>query len=141
MGLFSKIKEGLKKTKSSIVGHINSVINSFTKIDEELFEELEEILVMADIGMTTAGEICDRMRAIIKERGITDPNCRNSATAASFAPLAAQVAKPPFCSAFLQAGRQRKVSSSGWSKVMERSALKSSFGAQPGVRSGQVSAY
>lgn len=74
MGLFSKIKEGLQKTKNSIVGHINSVINSFTKIDEELFEELEEILIMADIGMNTAGEICDRMRAIIKERGITDPN-------------------------------------------------------------------
>ena len=74
MGLFSKIKNGLQKTKSSIVGHINSVINSFTKIDEELFEELEEILIMADIGMTTASEICDRMRTKIKETGITDPN-------------------------------------------------------------------
>ena len=74
MGLFGKIKNGLQKTKSSIVGHINSVINSFTKIDEELFEELEEILIMADIGMTTASEICDRMRAKIKETGITDPN-------------------------------------------------------------------
>jgi len=74
LGLFSKIKAGLQKTKNSIIGHINSVINSFTKIDEELFEELEEILVMADIGMTTASEICDRMRDIIKERGITDPN-------------------------------------------------------------------
>lgn len=74
MGLFSKIKSGLQKTKTSIVGHINSVINSFTKIDEELFEELEEILIMADIGMTTASEICDRMRTKIKETGITDPN-------------------------------------------------------------------
>ena len=74
MGLFSKIKSGLEKTKNSITQHINSVINSFTKIDEELFEELEEILVMADIGMGTAGQICERLRAKIKETGITDPN-------------------------------------------------------------------
>lgn len=73
MGLFSKIKNGLQKTKNSITQHINSVINSFTKIDEELFEELEEILIMADIGMATAGEICDMLRAKIKEQGITDP--------------------------------------------------------------------
>ena len=74
MGLFSKIKEGLQKTKNSIVESVNSVINSFTKIDEELFEELEEILVMSDIGMETSTEICDRMRARIKADGITDPN-------------------------------------------------------------------
>ncbi len=74
MGLFSKIKAGLQKTKNSIVDSVNSVINSFTKIDEELFEELEEILVMSDIGMETSTAICDRMRARIKEDGITDPN-------------------------------------------------------------------
>ena len=74
MGLFSKIKAGLQKTKSSISDSITSVINSFTKIDEELFEELEEILVMSDIGMETSTAICDRMRAKIKEDGITDPN-------------------------------------------------------------------
>ena len=73
MGLFSKIKSGLQKTKNSITQHINSLINSFTKIDEELFEELEEILVMADIGMATASEICDKLRAKIKEQGVTDP--------------------------------------------------------------------
>ncbi len=74
MGLFSKIKAGLQKTKNSIVESVNSVINSFTKIDEELFEELEEILVMSDIGVETSTEICDRMRKRIKEDGITDPN-------------------------------------------------------------------
>ncbi len=73
MGFFTKIKEGLKKTRSSIADSVNSVINSFTKIDEELFEELEEILVLADIGVDTAVEICDTMRRKIKETGVTDP--------------------------------------------------------------------
>ncbi len=74
MGLFSKIKEGLKKTRSSISDGITSIINSFTKIDEELFEELEEILVMSDIGVNTATEICDSLRRKIKEQGLTDPS-------------------------------------------------------------------
>lgn len=73
MGFFSKIKEGLKKTRSSLSNGINNIINSFTKIDEELFEELEEILVMADIGVNTATEICDILRKKIKEQGIKDP--------------------------------------------------------------------
>ncbi len=73
MGLFSKIKEGLKKTKASISDGVASIINSFTKIDEELFEELEELLVMSDIGVKTSTEICDRLRETIKEKGIKDP--------------------------------------------------------------------
>ncbi len=73
MGLFSKIKQGLQKTRESLSNSVNSIINSFTKIDEELFEELEEILVMADIGITTATEICDILRKKIKEQGIKDP--------------------------------------------------------------------
>ena len=48
MGLFAKFKEGLKKTKNNIVGQIDSMIKSFTKIDEELFEELEELLIMLE---------------------------------------------------------------------------------------------
>ena len=79
MGFFSKIKEGLKKTRSSITESVNSIINSFTKIDEEFFEELEEILVMSDIGVITSTEICNRMRAKIKETGETDPNNIKSA--------------------------------------------------------------
>ncbi len=74
MGIFSKIKAGLQKTRSSISDSVNSIINSFTKIDEEFFEELEEILVLSDIGMATSTEICDKMRAKIKETGETDPN-------------------------------------------------------------------
>ena len=54
MGLFSKIKAGLQKTRNSIAQNVNSIINSFTKIDEEFFEELEEILVMSDIGVATS---------------------------------------------------------------------------------------
>ena len=74
MGFFSKIKQGLQKTRDSIANGVNSVINSFTKIDEELFEELEEILIMSDIGVATATQICDILRKKIKEQGITDPN-------------------------------------------------------------------
>lgn len=73
MNFFSKIKAGLQKTKENISGGITSIINSFTRIDEELFEELEEILVLSDVGIKTAQEICDRLRAKIKETGITDP--------------------------------------------------------------------
>ena len=79
MGLFSKIKAGLQKTRNSIAQNVNSIINSFTKIDEEFFEELEETLVMSDIGVATSTEICDRMRAKIKETGETDPNNIKSA--------------------------------------------------------------
>lgn len=73
MGLFSKIKQGLKKTRDSVIGQIDSMLKSFTKIDEELFEELEELLVMGDVGMTTAEEICDKLRKRVKETGTTDP--------------------------------------------------------------------
>lgn len=73
MGFFGKIKEGLKKTRDSIANGVNGIINSFTKIDEELFEQLEETLVMSDIGVETSVEICERLRKRIKETGITDP--------------------------------------------------------------------
>lgn len=73
MGLFSKIKDGLKKTRDSLSNAVSSVIKSFTKIDEELFEELEEILVMGDVGMVTARKITDLLRKKVKETGTTDP--------------------------------------------------------------------
>lgn len=74
MGLFSKIKQGLQKTRDSISNGVNSILNSFTKIDEELFEELEETLVISDVGVVTAEEICGQLRKKIKETGITDPS-------------------------------------------------------------------
>ena len=73
MGLFSKIKEGLKKTRDAVMGQIDSMLKSFTKIDEELFEELEELLVMGDVGVVTAEKICGELRTRVKKAGITDP--------------------------------------------------------------------
>lgn len=74
MGLFSKIKEGLRKTKESMVKKMQKVVNSFTKIDEELFEQLEEAMIMGDMGVETSVEICGKLRQLIKERGVTDPS-------------------------------------------------------------------
>ena len=73
MGFFSKISQGLKKTRDSFSSAVNSVLSSFTKIDEDLFEELEEILIMSDIGMTTSSKICDILRQKVKEDRVTDP--------------------------------------------------------------------
>lgn len=74
MGLFSKIKEGLQKTKNSIIGQVEMVINSFTKIDEEFFEQLEETLILCDIGAETSITICTNLRKKVKERGLTQPS-------------------------------------------------------------------
>lgn len=73
MGLFSKIKEGLKKTRDSVVGQIDSMLKSFTKIDENLFEELEELLVMGDVGINTSQKICEELRKKVKKEGVTNP--------------------------------------------------------------------
>ena len=73
MGIIQKIAEGLRKTKDFFLGRLQKILNSFTVIDEELFEELEETMIMSDIGVETSEEICDRLRKKIKERGITDP--------------------------------------------------------------------
>ncbi len=74
MGFFEKIRDGLKKTRENISGQITQMVNSFTKIDEELFEELEELLVMGDVGVETSTYITDQLRKKIKEKGITDPS-------------------------------------------------------------------
>lgn len=73
MGFFKKISEGLKKTRDSFMGALGGMLNSFTKIDEELFEELEEILIMSDIGAATAQKICGELRDRVKKNGVTDP--------------------------------------------------------------------
>ena len=74
MGFFSKIKDGLRKTKESMVKKMQKVVNSFTKIDEELFEQLEETMIMSDMGVETSVQICEELRKRIKEQGITDPS-------------------------------------------------------------------
>lgn len=74
MGFFEKLKNGLKKTKDSMIGRIERLLNSFTKIDEELFEELEDTLIMSDIGVNTSTKICDILRERVKRDGIKDPS-------------------------------------------------------------------
>lgn len=74
LGLFSKIKDGLKKTRDKVVNQIDTMLKTFTKIDEELFEELEELLVMGDVGVNTATKITDELRKRVKKEGVTDPN-------------------------------------------------------------------
>lgn len=73
MGFFEKLKNGLKKTKNSMMGKIERLLHSFTKIDEELFEELEETLIMCDIGVNTSVKICDTLRDRVKQEGVKDP--------------------------------------------------------------------
>ena len=73
MGFFKKISAGLKKTRDSLLNPLNSLLKSFTRIDEELFEELEEILIMADVGANTSARICEQLRKKVKETGTTDP--------------------------------------------------------------------
>lgn len=72
MGLFEKLKNGLKNTKNSLAEKLGSIFKASVKIDEDFFEELEETLITADIGAETSIEICDRLRAQVKEQGITD---------------------------------------------------------------------
>lgn len=72
MGFFDKLKRGLNKTKNAIVGKIDDIIKSFRKVDEELFEELEEALISADIGVYTTEEILDRLREIAIDKNIKD---------------------------------------------------------------------
>ncbi len=73
MGFFSKLKEGLKKTRDSVVGSIDAMLQTFTVIDDDLFEELEELLVMGDVGMETANKICGEVRIRVREKGISKP--------------------------------------------------------------------
>lgn len=73
MGFFEKIAEGIRKTRDSMMGKVNSLLNSFTKIDEDFFEELEETLIMCDIGVQTSVDICTELRKAVKEKGIKDP--------------------------------------------------------------------
>ena len=72
MGFFDKLKEGLGKTKASLDEKLNNAFSVFRKVDEELLEELEEILIMSDIGMETSVNIISRLRERIKKENIQD---------------------------------------------------------------------
>ena len=72
-GFFSRLKEGLTKTRDNIVHGIDSVFGGFSNIDEEFYEELEEILIMGDIGVKATGEILDKLRNQVRENHIKEP--------------------------------------------------------------------
>ena len=72
MGLFSKLKDSLNKTKEVISERIEDALSMFKSIDDDLFEELEEILIMADIGVETSVEIIERLKTAAKEKHIID---------------------------------------------------------------------
>lgn len=72
MGFFDKLKQGLSKTKTSFDEKINDVFSNFRKVDEELLEELEEVLIMSDVGSGTTLEIIDRLRDKIKKENINE---------------------------------------------------------------------
>ncbi len=72
MGFFDKLKNGLNKTKTSINEKINNVFSTFRKVDEELLEELEEALIMSDVGMETSEKIISELRTKIKKEKIED---------------------------------------------------------------------
>ena len=67
MGFFDKLKQGMNKTKSSFDEKINNVLKSFKKIDEDFLEELEEILIMSDIGLDTSVKIIENLRQRLKK--------------------------------------------------------------------------
>ena len=74
MGLFSKLKEGLTKTRDNIVSGIDNIFNGFSSIDDDFYEELEETLIMGDIGVRATDEIIEDLKAKVKENKIKDPN-------------------------------------------------------------------
>lgn len=76
-GFFSRLKEGLTKTRNNIVHGIDSVFNGFSNIDEDFYEELEEILIMGDIGVKATDAILERLREQVRENHIKEPSdCR-----------------------------------------------------------------
>ena len=73
MGFFEKLKAGLSKTKNAVFGRLDGLFKSFSKVDEELLEELEEILITADVGVNVTESILDSLRQKIRKEKITDP--------------------------------------------------------------------
>ncbi len=74
MGFFEKLKNGLQKTKAALFGKIDNLLKNFVRIDEDFLEELEELMIMADVGVETTEEILDALRAKIRDGRIKEPN-------------------------------------------------------------------
>ena len=72
MGFFDKLKKGMGKTKNSFDEKINNVFKSFRKVDEDFLDELEEILIMSDIGMDTSVQMINNLRNRIKKEKLQD---------------------------------------------------------------------
>ena len=72
MGFLDKLKAGLAKTKEGFLGQIKNVVKSFTRVDEDLLEELEELLICADIGVNSTEQIIDELRDRIKENRLSE---------------------------------------------------------------------
>ena len=73
MGFFDRLKQGLLKTKTAIKGKVDALFKKFARVDEDLFDELEELLISADIGVNTTEEILDELRDTVKENRIKEP--------------------------------------------------------------------
>ena len=72
MGFFDKLKSGLKKTKESFLGTVDTILAGFGKIDEALFEELEDVLISSDFGVQTTEEILKKLRESVKTKKLTE---------------------------------------------------------------------
>ena len=74
MGFFDKLKEGLAKTRTNIANGLDTVFGDYSQVDDEFFENLEEVLIMADVGMTATDRIISRMKERVREEHIKDPD-------------------------------------------------------------------
>ncbi len=79
MGFFEKLKAGLTKTKESVFGQVNSLFKRFVRVDEDMLEELEELLIMADVGFASSEEIIEKLRERIRDERISDPEAAKAA--------------------------------------------------------------
>lgn len=94
MGFFDRMKEGLKKTRSGFTEQVNQVFRSFSKVDEDLLEELLELLIMADVGIETAEKIIDRLREVAKNEHLTQPEAVKEALGKILCEMLSQNAAP-----------------------------------------------
>jgi len=74
MGFFGKLVAGLQKTRDNIIAGVDSIFNGFSAIDDEFYEEIEEILIMGDLGIQTTTSIVEDLRKKVKEQNIKDPS-------------------------------------------------------------------